>query len=113
MARGDRRLNQVILRAYQKGCLYDAWSEYYKNDIWLETFEECGVDPSFYTVRERADNEIFPWDFIDCGVSREFLLREWKKAQRGETTPDCQEHCNGCGAAKYGTGICVRNSAGK
>lgn len=113
MARGDRRLNQVILRAYQKGCLYDAWSEYYKNDIWLETFEECGVDPSFYTVRKRADNEIFPWDFIDCGVSREFLLREWKKAQKGETTPDCQEYCNGCGAAKYGTGICVRNSAGK
>ena len=73
MARGDRRLNRVILRAYEKGCLYDAWSEYYKNDKWLAAFEECGIDPDFYTTRKRADDEIFPWDFLDCGVSREFL----------------------------------------
>ncbi|MCM1125100.1 MAG: TIGR03960 family B12-binding radical SAM protein [Lachnospiraceae bacterium] len=107
MARGDRRLNQVILRAYQKGCMYDAWSEYYKNDVWFEAFEECGIDPSFYTARERSDNEIFPWDFLSCGVSREFLLREWHKAKKAQTTPNCRVQCQGCGAAGYRTGVCM------
>ncbi len=106
-ARGDRRLNQVILKAYEKGCLYDAWSEYYKNDVWLSAFEECGVDPDFYTVRERADDEIFPWDFLDCGVSKKFLLEEWHKAKIEETTPNCRMQCNGCGAARYGCGVCT------
>ncbi|MCM1134212.1 MAG: TIGR03960 family B12-binding radical SAM protein [Clostridium sp.] len=112
MARGDRRLNQVILRAYEKGCLYDAWSEYYKNDMWFEAFEECGMDPAFYTLRERADDEIFPWDFLSCGVSKEFLLREWHKAKAGETTPNCQKRCNGCGAARYGVGVCAAGREG-
>ncbi len=107
MARGDRRLNQVILNAYKKGCMYDAWSEYYKNDIWMETFEECGIDIGFYTTRVRADEEIFPWDFIDCGVTKEFLLREWHKAKEEETSPNCQLKCSGCGAARFGTGICT------
>lgn len=107
MARGDRRLNEVILRAYQKGCMYDAWSEYYKNDVWFETFEECGIDPSFYTARVRSDEEIFPWDFLDCGVSREFLLREWHKAQQECTTPNCRMQCQGCGASRFGTGVCT------
>lgn len=107
MARGDRRLNEVILRAYQKGCMYDAWSEYYKNDVWFETFEECGIDPSFYTARVRSDEEIFPWDFLDCGVSREFLLREWHKAQQECTTPNCRMQCQGCGASRFGTGVCM------
>lgn len=107
MARGDRRLNQVILNAYKKGCMYDAWSEYYKNDIWMEIFEECGIDIGFYTTRVRADEEIFPWDFIDCGVTKEFLLREWHKAKEEETSPNCQLKCSGCGAARFGTGICV------
>ena len=107
MARGDRKLNQVILRAYQKGCLYDAWSEYYKNDVWLETFSECGVDPDFYTVRERADDEIFPWDFLDCGVTKQFLFREWHKAQAGQVTPNCKAQCQGCGGARFQTGICM------
>lgn len=105
-ARGDRRLNQVILMAYQKGCFYDAWSEYYKNDVWLEAFEECGVDPDFYTVRERSDDEIFPWDFLDCGVSKQFLLREWHKAQEETVTPNCRMQCQGCGAARFQTGVC-------
>ncbi len=109
MARGDRRLNQVILKAYEKGCMYDAWSEYYKNDIWMETFEECGIDMGFYTTRIRTDEEIFPWDFIDCGVTKEFLLREWHKAKEEETSPNCQMKCSGCGAARFGTGICVRH----
>lgn len=107
MARGDRRLNQVILRAYQKGCMYDAWSEYYKNDAWFEAFEECGINPSFYTARERSDDEIFPWDFLNCGVNREFLLREWHKAKKAQTTPNCRVQCQGCGAAGYRTGVCL------
>lgn len=106
-ARGDRRLNQVILSAYQKGCMYDAWSEYYHNDVWLKTFEECGVDPDFYTIRQREETEIFPWDFIDCGVTRQFLLREWHKAQQAVVTPNCRMACQGCGAGRYQTGVCL------
>lgn len=115
MARGDRKLNKVILTAYQKGCFYDAWSEYYKNDIWMQSFEECGIDPDFYTVRERAEDEIFPWDFLDCGVSRQFLLKEWHKAKKEEVTPNCRIQCQGCGASGFGTGVCmeVKTNEGK
>lgn len=105
-ARGDRKLNDVILTAYNKGCMYDAWSETYKHELWLEAFNECGVDMDFYTTRERSEDEIFPWDFLDCGVNKSFLLSEWHKAKEGVTTPNCKEKCNGCGAAKYKTGIC-------
>ena len=112
MARGDRRLNQVILKAYEKGCMYDAWSEYYKSGVWSEAFDECGVSPGFYT-RKREDGEIFPWDFLDCGVKKEFLLEEWHKAQREAVTPNCRSRCSGCGAGRYRTGVCLegrRNS---
>ncbi len=106
MARGDRRINQVILKAYETGCIYDAWSEYYKHDLWLQAFENCGVNPDFYTVRERAEDEVFPWDFLDCGVSKQFLLKEWKRAQEEVVTPNCRMQCQGCGAARFGTGVC-------
>ncbi len=106
LARGDRRLNEVILKVYQKGCIYDAWGEYYKNDIWLETFKECGIDINFYTTRERSLDEIFPWDFIDCGVTKEFLKREWLKAQKEEISENCKVKCQGCGAARFNGGIC-------
>ncbi len=105
-ARGDRRVADAILAAYQKGCLYDAWGEYFKNDVWLETFEQCGLDIGFYTTRERKQNEIFPWDFLDCGVSKSFLWREWERAQRAEVTPNCRAQCQGCGAARFGGGVC-------
>ncbi len=105
-ARGDRRIAQVILAAYRRGCLFDSWSEYFKNDVWLQCFEDCGVDIGFYTTRERSDDEIFPWDFIDCGVTRQFLLREWKKAQEGVVSPNCQTQCQGCGAGTFQCGIC-------
>ena len=105
LARGDRRLNEVILKVYQKGCFYDAWGEYYKNDVWLETFAECGLDVEFYT-REKSVDEILPWDFIDCGVTKEFLKREWEKAQREEISENCKLKCQGCGAARFGGGIC-------
>ncbi len=106
-ARGDRKISEVILKAYEKGCIYDAWSEFYKNDIWLETFKECGVSIDFYTTRERSLNEIFPWDFIDAGVSKAFLKKEWEKAQKEEVTLNCKEKCNGCGAGRFGVGICI------
>ncbi len=109
LARGDRKLNQAVRKAYEKGCIYDAWSEYFKNDVWMESFAECNIDPAFYITRERGDDEIFPWDFISCGVSRQFLLREWHKAKKGIVTPNCREKCSGCGAARYGTGVCMES----
>ena len=105
-ARGDRRVGKVILDAYKKGCVYDAWGEYFHMDVWEECFRENGVSIDFYTTRERQDDEIFPWDFLDCGVTKEFLLREWHNAQAENVTPNCKQKCNACGAAKFGCGIC-------
>ena len=107
LARGDRRLCGPILKAYQKGCIFDAWGEYYKHDVWMETFAECSIDTGFYTTRERSLDEIFPWDFIDCGVSKDFLKREWQRALAGQVTPNCQQQCSGCGAARFQCGICT------
>ena len=106
-ARGDRRIAPVILAAYRKGALYDAWTEYWDYDRWLQAFSECGVNMDFYTQRIREDDEIFPWDFIDAGVTKRFLLKEWKKAAAGERTENCAEKCSGCGALAYGCGICT------
>ena len=106
LARGDRRLSKVLLKVYEKGCFYDAWSEYFHNDRWLEAFEECGLTIDFYNTRERSLDEIFPWDFIDCGVTKEFLKREWLKALKEETSPNCKKQCQGCGASRFGGGIC-------
>ncbi|MCM1388356.1 MAG: TIGR03960 family B12-binding radical SAM protein [Bacillus sp. (in: Bacteria)] len=106
LARGDRKLANVILKAYQNGCMFDSWSECFHYDTWMDAFDKCGVDPDFYTVRERKDDEIFPWDFIDCGVTKEFLLREWKKALQEEISPNCQSQCQGCGAKRFGVGVC-------
>ena len=107
LARGDRRLCDVIRRVYEKGGFYDAWGEYYDNDRWLEAMEEYGLTVHFYTHRERPLDEILPWDFIDCGVTKEFLKREWEKAKREETSENCKQKCQGCGAARFGGGICL------
>lgn len=107
LARGDRRLCEPILKAYQKGCIFDAWGEYYKHDVWMETFAECGIDTSFYTTRERGLDEIFPWDFIDCGVSKDFLKKEWQRALDEQITPNCKQQCSACGAARFQSGICA------
>ena len=112
LARGDRKLAKVILMAYEMGCMFDSWSEWFHNDIWLSCFKECGVDPDFYTVRERKEDEIFPWDFIDCGVTKEFLLREWKKAMEGSISPNCRSQCQGCGAMRFGGGVCMETIKG-
>ena len=107
LARGDRRLSQVLLYVYHKGCFYDAWSEYFHNDVWMEAFAACGLDLDFYSHRERPLDEILPWDFLDCGVSRSFLEREWQKAKNETISPNCKQACQGCGAARFGCGICV------
>ncbi|MGN1147883.1 MAG: TIGR03960 family B12-binding radical SAM protein [Lachnospiraceae bacterium] len=106
LARGDRRVSKVLLNVYQKGAIYDAWSEYFDNEKWMQAFEECGLDIGFYTTRERSLEEIFPWDFIDCGVSKEFLKREWIKAQKEEVSFNCRKQCQGCGASRFGGGVC-------
>ncbi len=108
-ARGDRRVAQVILKAYEKGCIYDAWGDKMNFQTWVDTFEECGVDMDFYTVRERSLDEILPWDFIDVGVTRKFLEKEWERALAGETTPNCRQRCSGCGAMKFGGGVCFED----
>ena len=113
LARGDRKIAQVILKAYQKGCIFDAWGEYYKHDVWMETFAECGVDTDFYTTRERELDEIFPWDFIDCGVTKDFLKKEWMRALDEKVTPNCRQQCNACGAARFGCGVCFEPHTGK
>ncbi len=106
LARGDRKLCKVILKAYEKGCIFDAWSEFFKFDVWMETFKECNVDPFFYTTRIRKEDEIFPWDILNCGVTKAFLLREWKTALSGKKSFNCRQSCLGCGAASYGVGVC-------
>ena len=106
LARGDRRLGAVIQKVYEKGCFYDAWSEYFKNDAWLDAMEECGLEVAFYASRERSVEEILPWDFIDAGVTKEFLKHEWGKAQQGIVSENCKVKCQGCGAARFGGGIC-------
>ena len=105
-ARGDRRTSKVLLEAYRLGCLYDSWSDEFQNDKWMQAFENTGVDLTFYTMRKRELDELFPWDFIDVGVTKSFLRREWERAMRGEVTPNCQEKCSACGAMCYQGGVC-------
>jgi len=106
-ARGDRKLSKSIYDAYKAGCIYDAWSEYFKYDVWLDVFEKNGVDIDFYTTRERSEDEIFPWDFIDIGVTKKFLYREYMQAKEEKVTPNCRQKCSGCGAMKFDGGVCV------
>ena len=109
LARGDRKIGQALLKVYEKGGIFDAWSEYFDYQRWGGAFEECGIDTDFYTMRERDLDEIFPWDFIDIGVSKEFLKREWKNAHDEKVTPNCRMKCSGCGAMKFGGGVCFEN----
>lgn len=105
-ARGDRRLCKVIYDAYKAGCVYDAWSEFFDYEKWLKAFDDNGISISFYTSRERSEDEIFPWDMIDAGVSKAFLLREYKRAIKETVTPNCRRLCFNCGAKAYGGGVC-------
>ena len=105
-ARGDRRLGAVLLRAHELGCKFDSWEEFFDLDVWRKAFEECGIDPEFYSCRARSYDEILPWDHIDFGVTKEFLIREREKSLRAETTPHCREKCSGCGANELTGGKC-------
>ena len=106
LARGDRKVGAAILAAYKKGALYDAWSETFDREKWQQAFEETGLNIDFYTTRNRSTDEILPWDFIDIGVSKKHMIKEWERAQKGEVTLNCREKCAGCGAAAFGGGVC-------
>ncbi len=108
-ARGDRRVAKAIRYAYEDGALFDSWSEFYDNGRWMRAFEKAGVSPEFYTMRERGRDETFPWDFIDDGVSKDYLYREWERAQQGIVTKNCRMQCSGCGAKQFGGGVCFEN----
>ena len=101
-ARGDRRLSRAILEAVERGQRLDGWDEFFRFDTWMEAFAAAGIDPDFYAARRRPYDELLPWDHIDCGVSRAFLVRESEKARAAETTPDCRTQCSGCGANRLG-----------
>ena len=105
-ARGDRRLGAVLLRAHELGCRFDSWEEFFDLDVWRKAFADCGIDPEFYSCRARSYDEILPWDHIDFGVTKEFLIREREKSLRAETTPHCREKCSACGAADLTGGKC-------
>lgn len=106
LARGDRRVCAAVLRAYELGCMFCSWSEHFRYDLWCQAMEECNISVDFYNCRDRIKEEILPWDFIDVGVSRNWLWREWEKAQQEITTANCKMGCSGCGALVFGGGIC-------
>lgn len=106
LARGDRRLGEVIYKAWQKGCKFDSWDEYFDFSKWSEAFAECNLTPEFYANRRREYDEILPWDHMDYGIRKEFLIEENKKAHNSETTPHCRIKCSACGANKLNGGKC-------
>lgn len=106
-ARGDRRLCKTIIRAVELGCKFDGWGEFFDFDKWMQAFDETNVDPDFYAARNRSYDEVLPWEHIDVGVTKEFLMRENEKAKNGCTTPHCRLECSNCGAAKFKSGVCT------
>ena len=105
-SRGDRRIGRVLKRAWERGCMLDGWNEQFKFDEWIAAFADCGLDPAFYANRERSRDELLPWDFLDCGVTKEYLWREKEKSDRAEVTRDCRKGCNGCGLQRF-PGLCA------
>ena len=111
LARGDRKLSRVILYAYEHGAIYDAWTDYFHMDIWMDAFAACGIDHEFYTLRNRPLDEVLPWDFIDVGVTKKWFVRECERALRAEITPNCRQMCSGCGERSYGGGVCFEEKS--
>ena len=107
LARGDRRVGKVILEAYKDGCIFDAWTDYFNMSKWEKAIERAGIDMDFYTTRERSTDELLPWDFIDTGMTKAFMKREYDKARKGLTTKNCREGCGGCGCNSWTTGVCI------
>ena len=114
-ARGDRRCAALLEGAYKDGCIFDSWSEYFRKDLWDKQFEKTGLSLEFYTSRERSADELLPWDFIDVGVTKAFLYREYQKSKEAVVTPNCRKGCAGCGAKQFHGGVCYepRNAAGE
>lgn len=111
LARGDRRISKVIYDAYKNGCIYDSWSEFFNYDAWMKAFLDNQIDYTFYTNRERAYEEILPWDFIDIGVTKDFLWKEYKRGQQEDVTPNCRQACQRCGATLFKSGVCIEKRA--
>ena len=111
LARGDRRTADLIQEAYRLGAVFDCWLDTWDYSRWEQAAANIGMDVDFYALRERERDEILPWDFIDVGVRRDFLWKEWEKARMAVLTPNCREACSGCGAAEYGCGVCLRKKA--
>lgn len=110
-ARGDRRMGEVLIKAYEKGAKFDGWSEYFMFRIWKEAIEECNIDGDFYAYRERSYDEILPWDFIDIGVNKQYLINENEKAKRVELTQNCRKGCTGCGINEnFKEGVCFNGA---
>lgn len=110
-ARGDRKLAKVIEDAYHRGCIFDAWTDYFRDEIWEQVLEKNHVSRDFYNYREREKDEIFPWDFIDIGVTKEFLWREYENSRKEQVTPNCRQKCSGCGAMRFGAGVCLEQTS--
>ncbi|WP_417406815.1 TIGR03960 family B12-binding radical SAM protein [Hominenteromicrobium sp.] len=106
-ARGDRKLNAVILEAHKRGMRFDGWADCFDFDAWMQVFKDLGIDPAFYANRQRSFDEVFPWDHLDYGIKKEFLIEECKRAYASETTPNCREKCSACGASCFKGGLCV------
>jgi len=106
---GDRRLSDVLYRAWELGCLLDGWTEHFRYDAWKQAFEDCHLSIDFYAHRQRGLDEVLPWDHLDYGVTKKFLMRENELAHRATTTPNCRQACSGCGAACWKEGVCVEN----
>ena len=109
MQEATGRLSEVIIKAVENGCKFDGWGEHFKFDVWMQTFDELGIDPNFYTARERSYEEVLPWDHIDIGVTKNFLMRENEKAKQSVTTPNCRQKCAGCGVKSFGRGSVMSN----
>ncbi|QSZ26850.1 TIGR03960 family B12-binding radical SAM protein [Aceticella autotrophica] len=105
ISKGDRRVGQAIVKAWEKGCKFDSWRDYFKFDVWMDAFEEEGINPYFYANKERDFYETFPWDIIDCGVKKDYLIREYNKAMEGKLTNDCRLNCTGCGIKELDKGV--------
>lgn len=106
LARGDRRISKAIVEAWENGAKFDGWSEYFKYDVWQEAIKNAGLNREFYANRERTYEEILPWDFIDIGVTKAYLIKEMESAKKEVVTPNCREDCSMCGAKKFGGGVC-------
>lgn len=100
-ARGDRKLSKVLIKAHTLGCKFDGWNDYFKYDLWMKAFSDCNVDPDFYATRKRNTDENLPWDFINVGVKKEYLINELEKSKKGILTHDCRISCTGCGITQF------------